>query len=326
MSRADAGGYSTVKAVIRPLREILHQLEIATIRYETPPGRQAQMDWGIVSVNINDECKRLHVFVMVLGYSRALYVEFTEDEKLTSLINCHKNAFDWFGGLPEEILYDNPKTIVLRRESGNPVFNPQFEDFARYYGFQPRLCQPYRARTKGKIEAGVKYVKRSFVLGRYFTSIADINEEVRRWVRDIADQRIHGTTHMKPSDRFKEENLRPIGNKPPYELQVLEVRKVAADSLVSFESNRYSVPWQYVNREVEVQKGPPDTVLIFHQGQLIAQHPNASIKYQVIINKDHYKSILKRRSKRLLSQNTCYPEVVIRDLAVYEAIGGEMNG
>lgn len=320
------GGYTTVKTTIRPLRETIQRLERATIRFETPPGRQAQMDWGTVGVNIGGELKRLHVFVMVLGYSRALYVEFTDNEKLSTLIACHKNAFDWFGGLPEEILYDNPRTIVLKREAGNPVFNPQFEDFARYYGFQPRLCQPYRARTKGKIEAGVKYVKRSFALGRNFTSLADLNDKARQWVQEVADQRIHGTTHMKPSERFKEENLRPVGNKPPYTLQVMEVRKVAADSLVSFESNRYSVPWQYVNKEIEIQKGPQDTILIYHQGTLITHHTVASAKYQVIINKDHYRGILKGKSIRLTPQKPAYPEVEIRNLTVYEAVGGEMHG
>jgi transposase len=187
------GSYILVKIAVRPLRETAIQSEKATSRYETPPGKQAQMDWGTTWAMINGQRRRIHIFVLVLGYSRSLYVEFTENEKLPALFACHEHAFEWFGGLTEEILYDNPKTIVVKRENKTAVFNPKFEDFADYYGYHVRLCQPYRARTKGKIEAGVKYVKRTFVLGREFASLDDANQQVRLWIRQIADQRIHGT-------------------------------------------------------------------------------------------------------------------------------------
>jgi transposase len=235
------GSYCMVKLAVRPLREAAISAATATLCFETPPGKQAQMDWGSTLVMLNGQPKRFHVFVLVLGYSRALYVEFTEDEKLPSLILCHEHAFEWFGGLPEEILYDNPKTIVQKRDNGTILFNSKFQDFACYYGFDIRVCQPYRARTKRKIESGVKYVKKSFILGHQFRSLEDLNERARSWVRDTADQRIHGTTHQKPADWFTEENLRPFGTKPPLIIQGSAMRKVPADCLVSFESNRYSV-------------------------------------------------------------------------------------
>lgn len=321
------GSYCLVKIAVRPLRETAIQIQNATVRYETPPGQQAQMDWGSTWVSINGQLKRIHIFVLVLGYSRSLYVEFTEDEKLPALIACHEHAFEWFGGLPEEILYDNPKTIVLKRENKTAVFNPKFEDFAGYYGFHIRLCQPYRARTKGKIEAGVKYVKKSFVLGREFASLDEANQQVQQWIRQTADQRIHGTTHQKPAERFAEECLRPIGAKPPYILQSSCIRKVPNDCLVSFESNRYSVPWQYVNREVDVQPGPNNEIKIFYNGNLIAQHQRINGRFKVIADQEHYHNILKKpESKPINHWNGVNPEVQIRNLSVYEAIGGDLHG
>lgn len=322
-----AGGYSLVKVAVRPLRESAIRAAAITMRFETPPGRQAQMDWGTITAIINGSPMKIHVFVLVLGYSRAMYVEFTDNERLPALIACHEHGFSWFGGVTEEILYDNPKTIVAKRENGCIVFNPRFEDFARYYGFRVRPCQPYRARTKGKIEAGVKYVKRSFVLGREFHSLDDANEQVRQWIRDTADQRLHGTTHEKPADRIKDERLHPTGARPPFILQETHLRKVPADCLVSFETNRYSVPWQYANREVEVQPGPGQTVRIFHQGSLIAQHARIDGKYKVNMDHEHYRGLLKKpEPMRAFRWDKVNPEVQVRNLEVYETLGGECLG
>ncbi|CLR11571.1 integrase catalytic subunit [Mycobacterium tuberculosis] len=321
------GGYSLVKLAVRPLREAAISAAAATIRFETPPGKQAQMDWGSTLTIIGGKPKRIHIFVLVLGYSRALYVEFVADEKLPNLMACHEHAFEWFAGLTEEILYDNPKTIVEKRDNGVVVFNPKFQDFARYYGFNIRLCQPYRARTKGKIEAGVKYVKRSFVLGREFSSLEEANEQVRHWIRHIADQRNHGTTHQRPVDRLTEENLRLIGTRPPFIIQSSYLRKVPADCLVSFETNRYSVPWQYVNREVEIQPGPNNVLRIYYDGSLIAQHLRVNDKHKVIIEREHYRNILKQPETNPLSRfSSINPDVEIRNLSVYEELGGEVHG
>jgi transposase len=153
-----AGGYEMVKLAVRPLRAERDRLAEATLRFETAPGRQAQVDWGSTWASIGGQRVRVQLFVMVLGYSRRLYVECTGDQTLGSLLACHQHAFDWFGGLTEEILYDNPKTVVLKRDWDGRVieWHPQFWDFAQYYGFMPRLCRPYRAQTKGKVESGIK--------------------------------------------------------------------------------------------------------------------------------------------------------------------------
>jgi transposase len=139
-----AGGYEMVKLAVRPLRAERDRLAQATLRFETAPGRQAQVDWGSTWAQIGAQRVRVQLFVMVLGYSRRLYVECTRDQTLGSLLTCHQHAFDWFGGLTEEILYDNAKTVVLKRDWEGRVleWHPQLWDFAQYYGFTPRLCRP----------------------------------------------------------------------------------------------------------------------------------------------------------------------------------------
>lgn len=314
------GGYSSVRDTIRPLRDDHQAIIAATMRFETPPGKQAQVDWGSCLMDIEGKPKRVHIFVMVLGHSRAIYVEFTDGEKFETLISCHEKAFDWFGGLPEEILYDNPKTIVSSRDNGLPKLNPNFEDFASYHGFLPRLCQPRRPQTKGKVESGIKYVKRSFVLGSSFPSIDAANLGVKEWIRNVADCRIHGTTHQKPEELFREEKLNPV-RRPSYILQTIALRKVPSDCLVSFNSNRYSVPWRYAGKTVDVQNGPESTVRIYHEGNLIAAHDRIEGKHQVSSDKEHYRNILTRKS-HLPPMH----EVQIRPLDVYELIacGGEV--
>jgi len=329
--RGYTGSYSLVKTAVRPLRDTFRQIEAATVRFETPPGLQAQMDWGSRQVLMSGRPLRLHIFVIVLGYSRASYVEFTLDEKLPTLIACHEKAFDWFGGVPEEILYDNPRTIVFDRGTANARLNPRFEDFCRYYGYTPRLCRPYRARTKGKVESGVKYVKRSFLLGKEFPSLVNANEQVQHWITNIADQRIHGTVHEKPAERFKRENLRSVAGKPAYILQESQIRKVAADCLVSFEANRYSVPWQYVNQAVDIQTTPGDWIHIYHSGNIIASHKRSEAKHRVVMEPEHYQNLLDKprlQQKIISSPLLLHPEVQVRSLDIYEALaaGGGLHG
>jgi transposase len=329
------GGYEMVKLAVRPLRAERDRLAEATLRFETAPGRQAQVDWGTTWAEIGGQRERVQVFVMVLGYSRRLYVEFTQDQQLATLIACHEHAFDWFGGLTEELLYDNPKTVVLKRDREGRViaWNPQFWDFARYYGFTPRLCRPYRAQTKGKVESGVKYVKRSFVLGRPFLSWEALNPTVQEWVVRVADQRIHGTTFRKPAEAFAEEHLRSHRGRPPYAMQTSLLRTVARDCLVTVETNRYSVPATYVGQTVEVQWGPDATVRIYHHGRLIATHRRAHGQHQHCVEPTHYAMLHRpgpppgatqsHEPVRLTSWTDALPAVAVRDLAVYEALLGQ---
>ena len=334
-ARGYAGGYEMVKLAVRPLRAERDRLAEATLRFETAPGRQAQVDWGTTWAQIGTQPVRLQVFVMVLGYSRRLYAEFTRDQRLATLLACHQHAFDWFGGLTEELLYDNPKTVVLKRDREGRViaWNPQFWDFARYYGFTPRLCRPYRAQTKGKVESGVKYLKRSFVKGRVFPAWDALNPRVQEWLVTVADERIHGTTFRRPAEVFAEERLHSHRERPPYVLQTSLLRTVARDCLVTVETNRYSVPAAYVGRTVEVQWGADATVQIYYQGPLIATHQRVSGHHQRCVEAAHYAALQSptppaggssaEEPVRLTSWTGPFPEVAVRALAVYEALGGQ---
>lgn len=322
------GGYELVKRFIRPYRQHQRHLEEATVRFETGPGKQAQVDWGSTQVQMAGQWGRIQVFVMVLGYSRSLYAQAVLDQKLTTLILCHEQAWNWFGGRTQEILYDNPKTICLKRDAeGKHIeWNPLFLDFSRYYGFTPSLCRPYRARTKGKVESGIKYVKRNFLKGRQFHSLSHLNAELEHWIRTIADVRLHGTTHERPVDRLPQEQLILTAGQPPYQIQQNVTRQVASDCLVCVDTNRYSVPHQYVGQQVEVLS-VTGGLRIYHRGECIAQHPILEGKYQRRMVAAHYEGLFLEpadQPKGLGGYTGMWgelkEEVQVRPLSEYEAL------
>jgi transposase len=171
-----------------------------------------QVDWAVIRRGADP----LSVFVAVLGYSRMAYVQFVTDERLETLIACHEAAFTFFGGTPLEVLYDNMRTVVIGRDAYGPGkhrLQPGFRDFAHHHGFLPRLCRPYRAQTKGKVERFIRYLRQSFwvpldsrlrPLG-IKVDTATANIEVRKWLRDTANVRLHGTTERVPVELFAEE-------------------------------------------------------------------------------------------------------------------------
>jgi transposase len=151
-----AGSYQQVQRFLKPKRDRRRWSEAATVRFETAPGEQAQVDYGELKLWIADTPGRVQLFVFTLGYSRRLFTRGYPNERLATLRDGHERAFRHFGGVPLSCLYDNPRTLVLGRSENKVLWHPLFEDFARYYGFTPRACRPYRARTKGKVESGVK--------------------------------------------------------------------------------------------------------------------------------------------------------------------------
>jgi len=201
------GGYTRVKDFVRGLRP--QPRPDPVVRFETEPGQQMQADWA----TINHGGKKLKVFIATLGWSRTAYVEFCDNEKVETLIACHEHAFDAFAGVPLEVLYDNMKTVVLDRNTygrGLHRFHPGFLDYAKHSGFLPRLCLPYRAKTKGKVERFIGYLKRSFWIPFAATCKQDglkpdmeaANAAVNIWLRDIANARIHATTGEVPLERL----------------------------------------------------------------------------------------------------------------------------
>jgi len=205
-----AGGYTILTDWLRSQRSGARV--VAVRRFETPPGKQAQVDWGhLGTLEIAGQEQKLHGFAFTLGYSRRMVAEAALDQELGTLLRLHEAAFQEIGGVPEEILYDRMKTVWRGTdERGEIVWHLAFQDFARYWGFTPRLCRPYRAQTKGKVEAGVKYVRRNFLCGlqgREPGSLSDLNAQLREWVAGVANQRVHGTTHEQVAVRWDVEQF-----------------------------------------------------------------------------------------------------------------------
>src|SRR6202163_3877901 len=269
-----SGSYQQVQRLLKPRRDRRRWQEAETVRFETEPGEQAQVDYGQLQGWIGEQPETVHLFVFPLGYSRRLFTRGYRNERLATLLDGPERAFRHFGGVTLSCLYDNPRTLVLGRHESKVLSHPLFEDFARYYGFTPRACQPYRARTKGKVENGVKYVKRNALAGRRFTSWEELNDWLERWSAEVADLRIHGTTHERPADRFVHEQLTPLGARPPYRYERVQTRQVANDALVTVGAARYSVPVAYVGKTVSVHEDRGHFEF-FHQGQLIGRHQKA---------------------------------------------------
>ena len=208
------GGLSILKEFTLPYRRRRRE---PVVRFETPPGRQAQVDWAELGLHVLDEeRRRLHLFVMVLGFSRALYAEAVTAADSQTFLACHARAFAYFGGMPEEILYDNAKVVVLSRTASGPRFQPALLDFAGRYGFAPRLCRPYRAQTKGKVERSIGYLKDRFFVGRSFTGLEDLNAQLLAWLDAVANRRLHATTGERPVERLAREGLTPFALAPPW--------------------------------------------------------------------------------------------------------------
>src|SRR6266487_4248794 len=245
LERSYVGSYDTVRRFVQPLRTVEALAERATVRFETPPGQQSQIDWGSSRVHFGHQPVVLHLFILTLGYSRRHFMEPTLDERVPQLLDSHERAFDHFGGHTREHLYDRPRTICSPDGEGGVIWNPTFQSFARYWGFEARLCRPYRARTKGKVESGVKYLKRNFLAGRSFVDLADVREQGQQLPRSA---------------------------RPGFKLEARFPRIVGNDFLVSLDTNRYSVPFTLIGHAVEAERRDGQ-VRIHHRGKLVATHP-----------------------------------------------------
>ena len=319
------GGYETVRNAVRPLRAEAATASLTQLRFETGPGEQAQVDWGQARVRFAATPATVHIFVMTLGYSRRAWVEGFVNERLSQLLAAHEHAFDHFGGPCAELLYDRMRTVVLGSAEGRPRWNPTFDAFARYWGFSPRICRPYRAKTKGKVESGVKYVKRNFLPGRSFRDLEDFNAQLRDWNATIADLRVHGTTHQRPIDRFPEEaGALATGARPVSFVQAMvRERVVAEDWLITLDANRYSVPCRLIGKTVQVVR-TADQWRITYRGELVAEHPVLCGRHQLSVLPAHGPGAGARNTRRRFAdipsraEASALPEVEIRDLAVYE--------
>jgi transposase len=292
-SQGYPGGKTILKEFVKPYRDA--RKELATVRFETGPGEQAQIDWAHFGRIFHEGRERkLYAFIMTLGYSRAMYLEFTTSQDTEHFFQCQMNAFRYFGGVPEEVLVDNLKSAVLWRDGPRVGWNPRYLDFAAHYGFIPRACWPYRAQTKGKTENGVGYVRGNFWVGLRYLDLADLNEQARSWLDGVANVRLHQTTRAVPFERLREErgHLIPIDEVAPYDPSYVSQRKVTKDCLVSYQGVRYSVPHRYVGKVVTIREPVEGGVIHIHfQGERIATHPKSWEKGAFVIDEEHYKGL-----------------------------------
>jgi transposase len=327
VTRGYQGGYDTVRNAVRPLRREAAAASLTQCRFETEPGEQGQVDWGQVRVQFVSGLTTVHVFVLTLGYSRRAWAEGYENECMGSLLAAHEHAFAHFGGRPAELLYDRMRTVTMKPAAEKAKWNPTFESFFRHWGFEPRLCRPYRAQTKGKVESGVKYVKRNFIPGRVFADLSDFNDQLLAWLSDIADVRVHGTTHERPIDRFAREAAALVGtlDQPSFFQALRRERVVADDWLVAIDANRYSVPWRLIGKTVSVVR-VGSSWQISHGGEVVAEHPALSGRHQVRVDPSHGPGAVARNARTRFSAPSParaandVPAVEVRDLDVYEQL------
>lgn len=299
----------------------------ATVRFETVPGMQAQVDWGFFEnyhiTNEYGEDKKLYCFLMILGYSRMRYIEFVTDMTTETLIRCHMNAFNYFGGYPNEILYDNMKQVVVKRllRAKDSSLNKTFEDFAGFFKFKVLLARPYRGQTKGKVERTVRYVRENFMVGIKYKDLNDLNRQALAWCEKV-NSKTHSVTNEVPRVRMVEEKLNKIER--PYFIEQNSIRKVEKDCLFSFKGNKYSVPSNYVARSIIVAEFN-NLVVAYCDGETIATHPACKGRNQMVINKSHYDKLTQRineemnKTNTLLEQNDFDESLSNIDLKRYDA-------
>lgn len=312
-----AGGYTAVTDFLREVRPAAPRP--FERRFETPPGRQAQMDFAEFAVEFTDEpgvVRKVWLFTMVLGHSRWLWGRYVASQNLQSVMRCHIAAFEAIGGVPEEILYDRMKTAVIGEdEAGVVSYNASLVALLNHYGAIPRACRPYRAKTKGKIERPYRYIRQDFFLARTFRDLDDLNAQFGTWRTEVANPRVHATTRRVVDEAFGDElpHLRPAPA-IPYEAVLTIERRVSKDGMVSVGGNLYSVPDTARKRLLEVQHHATE-VRIFEDGTLIARHPVLEGKGLRRVDPAHRKAPPAQPSQQLPVHG------LRRPLEFYDAVG-----
>ncbi|HYZ41105.1 MAG TPA: IS21 family transposase [Stellaceae bacterium] len=318
----------TVERAVAPSRQAVRAEARACLRFETAPGQQLQIDFGETRVPIGGDPVRVHLFVATLGYSRRVFVRAFRHERQSAWFDGMEGAFQRFGGVPREVLFDNARALVDHHDAGTREvrFNGRLHAFARHWGFRPRACAPYRARTKGKDERGVGYVKRNAIAGHAFDSWAAFEAHLEWWMREIADVRVHGTTGEAPLVRFERDEtaaLKRLDGRPSFR-QVRElVRRVQADCAIEVDGNSYSVPWRLIGESVQVIVAD-GRVRVQHGGAEVAAHAETTGRRQRILDPAHFHGVagFARPVSGAEPAALAAPEL-LRPLAEYERVVDE---
>ena len=292
---AYSGGFTILTDYLRIVRPVRAP---AFLTLTFAPGECAQVDWGCGgSMTVGSTRRRLSFFVMVLCYSRLSYIEFTLGQSTEHFLTAHRNALEFFGGVPARILIDNLKTAVLHHPNGQgATFHPRYLDFAAHYGFCPSACNVRKGNEKGRVETGVGYVKKNFLAGLELPHGLDaLNTAARHWMDTIANVRTHRETHKQPLELFasEKEHLKPL---PAFPADTSVIRTVRATNRfrIVLDTNRYSVPSLYASQRL-LLKTFSDRLCIYHGEKLIATHTRSYDRYRDFENPDHVKELLERR-------------------------------
>lgn len=323
----------TLQRAVQSYRQALKAEALATVRFETAPGQQLQIDFGERLVEIGGSQVKAFVFVATLGYSRRLHVRAFRSEKQEHWFVGLESAFRTFGGVPETVLMDNPRALVVRHDTARRTvqFNDKLIAFAKHWRFSPRACAPYRARTKGKTESGVGYVKKNAIAGHSFLSWEAFEAHLDRWEREVANIRVHGTTGEAPIARFGRDEvhrLKPLGDRPAFGLLRELSRVVGNDCAVEVDTNSYSVPWRLIGERVAVTVAAGE-VRIRHGACEVAVHRQGRGRRQRIVDSAHLEGVTGNGRRRTVTDPPRIVEArphvphLLRPLAEYEAaIGG----
>jgi transposase len=317
----------TVQRAVRGLRRRLNAEARATVRFETAPGAQLQVDFGTRRVVIGERPQAVHVFVATLGYSRRLHVVAFDHERQSAWLDGLEATFHHFGGVTREVLFDNARAIVDFHDSitREVRFNERLRAFARHWNFIPRACAPYRARTKGKDERGVGYVKHNALAGHQFESWEALHAHLCRWQREIADLRVHGTTGEVPMERFIREEraaLSPLAERPSFNPSRLLIRQVHSDACVEVESSFYSVPWRLIGETVRVEVDR-EHIAAYVGTERVAYHLRATRPRSRVVDRDHWTGLgLLSRARHMEVTEAPLESALLRPLQEYEAITG----
>ena len=287
------GSYEIVKRCVRSLKDNYHK--VAYMRFETEPGYQAQVDFGEFQVLRPDgSVTKLYLFSMILGFSRKMYAELIERCDLPTFLDCHMHAFEYFGGIPSQILYDRMRNVYIGKVAGKSKFNDTLMGFALHYGFKPEVAPAYAAWVKGKVERPYSFIREGFWRGYSFICLETANRDLLSWLCK-KDHRVHGTTHEKVSDRFYRErphlNLLPY---QPFDTSYRIYRKVYKDCTVRFEGNSYVVAHTLVGKQI-ILRVKNKTMRVFDNDRLEVTYQIPEGKGHLVQDKRFYEALKKDR-------------------------------
>lgn len=289
----------SVRTVRRHVAELRPRRKRVYKPIETLPGEQAQVDWGHFGhIEVDGQRKPLYAFSFVLSYSRIRYVEYTTSQNMTTFLNCHQRALHYIGGVPEQILYDNCKTVVADRLGSVVQFNRDLLRFAAQYSFKPKACWIADPESKGKVENSLQYVRRDFFYARPADDLDILNQEALRWCDEVANEKKHSVTREVPSDRLSDERaaLAPL---PDYSVDVFAqaTRRVRKDATFLFETNQYSVPHRFSCSSVLLHAFE-DRLEVYAGDELATVHRRSYDRGQLILDEEHYQDRPAGRRKR----------------------------